>query len=370
MMRVYDTAADINPFYRRTGYFAGTDWMFGILHSFQGDDHLHGDMPGILRALQELARDPKAVRCRGIYHVPETSGHNLLYFELTTHAAWQPEGMTVDGFLRDYAARRYGAGLGDRMLPALQALARAVYSGGGETPIYKKLGCGYGPQWWPIVGDRQVGDGPEPMPASVPDLGRAIELARACGPAAWREPFLVTDLVDWARTYLAHLCNWKTRDAFRALRQGDAPRAERSAAAVVGCLRGIEALLASRPEFSLQRQIERVTRVPGTNPDTAWLMKKHCVNDLYSANDVYEQMHWFYRPRMEAYLQELRARASDGRRTMQWSDIEPRCAQIEKRWLAEGIAVPPGARPGLTARQAVERAAALGAGLTDASPGR
>ncbi|UCH33348.1 MAG: hypothetical protein JSV65_12280, partial [Armatimonadota bacterium] len=156
MMLIYDTAGLANPFYGRTNYFEGTPWTLGILHSFQGDDHLHGDLNHAIRAIQALSADPEADKCLGIYHVPETSGHNILFFDLTTHLAWNPDGVTPEDYLRGYARRRFGERDAPRMLPAVQALVRAVYSGGGRIPIYKKLGCPYGPaEWWPIVDERK-----------------------------------------------------------------------------------------------------------------------------------------------------------------------------------------------------------------------
>ena len=168
MMRIYDTAADGPDFYSRTNYFEGTEWAFGILHSFQGDDHLHGHIAGICRKIKRAANDPKSTRLRGVYHVPETSGHNLLYFEGTTRAAWNPDTFDFDAFLHDYAERRYGAENLPRMLPALQALNRAVYEGGGVMPIYKKLGCPYGPP----DGGRSSGNVPSRLGRS-PSRGRS-----------------------------------------------------------------------------------------------------------------------------------------------------------------------------------------------------
>lgn len=345
MMRFYDTAGDSNPFYQRTGYFSGVDWTFGVLHSFQGDDHLHGDLPDIGKRLHEVSVDPKADRCRGVYHVPESSGHNLLYFEFTTRAAWDPDGTTVDQFLRDYVDRRYGRANRPVMLPAARLLVKAVYSGGGAMPIYKKLGCGYGPaDWWPIVGERRVGDGAEPCPPALAELRQCLDLAMKAEPGMWRDQFYATDVSDWARTAMGHAFNWKVLDAYRALRQGDPERAGRSARKADECLALVEALLGADPSFSLQVQIDRAMAVPGVNPGVAWLMKQHCINDLYSANDVYEQMRLFYRPRMTVYLDELLRRSRAGVRTIEWADIAPKCDAIRARWLQEEIRVPAGLR--------------------------
>ncbi len=348
MMLIYDTAGLGNPFYKRTNYFEGTRWALGILHSFQGDDHLHGDLNHALRAIQALAKDPKGDKCEGIYHVPETSGHNVLYFDLTCQLAWQPEGVVLADYLRDYVRRRFGEKDLDRMLSAVQSLVEAVYGGrgGGVMPIYQKLGCGYGPkEWWPVVDDRKVAnDGYDNVAGVLPTLREAVRLGLACRKTQADNPLYVNDMVDWTRTYLAHVFNWAVLDAYRAFQQGKPDRVKSSAALARRCLSHIEAVLSTRPDFSLQAQIERGMKVPGANPHLPWYMKQHCVNDLYSANEVYEQLHWYYGPRMDVYLKELETRAAKGVKTITWKDIEAPCGAIHRRWLEKDIAVPAGSR--------------------------
>ena len=358
MMLIYDTAGLGNPFYKRTNYFEGTRWAFGILHSFQGDDHLHGDLNHAVRGIQAVSQDPKADTCVGVYHVPESSGHNVLFFDLTCRLAWQPDGVKLSDYLRNYTKRRFGEKDLARMLPAVQALFASVYGGGagaGAMPIYQKLGCGYGPkEWWPIADDRKVGnDGYQAVAKAIPVLRRAVRLGLACRDAQSGNPLYVNDMVDWTRTYLAHVFNWAVLDAYRALKQGNAKRVKSSAALGRECLKHIEAILSTRPDFSLQDQIERAMAVPGANPHLPWYMKQHCVNDLYSANEVYEQLHWYYSPRMAVYLAELEARAAKGVKTITWKDIEARCGTIHTRWLDKDIAVPADDRFKGTTMQAV-----------------
>lgn len=363
MMLVYDTAGLENPFYKRTGYFKQTPWAFGILHSFQGDDHLHGDLSHALAAIQDVSADPQAERCIGIYHVPETSGHNVLFFDLTTQLAWQPDGVTVDGFVGDYVRRRYGEQDAPRMLSAVNAMVDAVYRGGGQMPIYHKLGCGYGPWWWPIVDEHRSADDARPaITAAAAKLRDAVEAALACRESQTANPLYENDLVDWARTYLAHVFNWAVLDAYDAFGHGDAPRLRRSADLARQCLRHVAAILSTRPDFWLQPQIDRCTAVPGANPHLAWYMKQHCINDLYSANEVYEQLHWYYGPRMEVYLSELESRAAAGTRNVAWADIADRCNAIQARWLDQDIRVPDHERyhgAPLNAVEAAMRAVAL-----------
>jgi len=375
MMLVYDTAGVENPFYQRTNYFGGTRWALATLHSFQGDDHLHGDLQHALDAIQQVSRDPQAGNCQGIFHVPETSGHNVLYFDLTTHLAWQPDGVTLPGYLRQYVRRRFGEADADRMLPAVQALVRAVYQGGGTVPVYHKLGCWYAPEWWPIVDEHRSDSDARPgLLVSARELQQAVDLALECEATQGRNPLYVNDLVDWTRTYLAHLCNWAVLDAYDAFGQGDTARLHRSADLARQCLHHVEAILSTRPDFSLQAQIERVMSVPGTNPYLPWYIKQHCVNDLYSANEVYEQHHWFYAPRLEVYLGELESRAARNVRTIAWTDIADRCSAIQDRWLNEDIAVPAEAKFAGTSMEAVRAAVAaltpLDAAIAGAASGK
>jgi len=341
MMLIYDTAGLENPFYKRTEYFKRTPWAFGILHSFQGDDYLHGDLPHALSAIQEISRDPQADRCIGVYHVPETTGHNVLFFDLTTELAWQPDGVTLDGFIGDYVRRRFGERDAARMLPAVNDVVDAVYRGGGQMPIYHKLGCGYGPWWWPIVDEHKSADDSRPAIApAAAKLREAVLTALECRRSQAANPLYENDLVDWTRTYLTHVFNWAVLDAYNAFGEGDADRVRRSANLARQCLRHIDAILSTRPDFRLQPQIDRCAAVPGANPHLAWYMKQHCVNDLYSANEVYEQLHWYYGPRMEVYLSAIERRAAEGTRTIGWTDIADRCDGIQQRWLNDDIRVP------------------------------
>lgn len=344
MMLFYDTAGIDNPFYKKTNYFEGTRWFLGILHSFQGDDHLHGSLDRAVQALQDLANDPKADRCLGIYQVPESSGHNIMYFDLTTRLAWNPDGVTVAGYLEEYTRRRYGVETLDAMRLAVEAVARAVHgydnSGlDGQVPIYKKLGCPYGPaEWWPIVNDKK-GDHPARQGKGIVQLREAVQRALACRRSLQDNALYVNDLVDWSRTYLAHVFNWAVLRAYDAFSSGDSATMVDNVDLARQCLRLTEDIFTTRPDFSLQKQIAWAMSIPGANPRLAWYIKQHCINDLYSANEVYEQLRLYYGPRMEVYFSELAARAAQGMRTIEWKDIADRCGAIQKKWLEEDIAI-------------------------------
>ena len=347
MMCIYDTAGLLNPFYQRTNYFEGTKWTLAILHSFQGDGRFHGDLQRAIRVLQALAHDPKAVHCEGIYHVPEISGHNLLFFDLTTRLAWNPDGVTLENHLDSFVRRRYGRDDVDTMRAAMDSVVAAAYRGGGQVaaggngqpPIYQKLGCQYGyVQWWPIVDDKQA-DHPARQAEGIAHLNRAVRLALTCRESQKSNALYQNDMVDFTREYLAHIVNWAVVNAYHDFKAGDAASMAARIETARQCLKHIELVLSTRPDFSLHAQIQCVMQVEGTNSYTPWYIKKHCVNDLYSNNDVYEQLHWYYSPRMEVYCQEIQKRADAGQTTITCSDIADRCRAFEDRWLNDDIEV-------------------------------
>jgi len=356
MMLIYDTWGDEKPSYKETDYYYGARWALGVLHSFQGDDHPHGDLADIIRRIQDLSADPKASNCQGIYVVAESTGHNIVFFDLLTRLAWNPDCVTLDDHLSGFARRRYG---GELMLPALELLVRAVYSGGGRWPIYKKLGCHAGPSfWWPVFEEKEVeDDGYAALPNEIGLLRQVVESALEHRERLRGNPLYVIDVSDWCRTYLNYVFNWAVLDAYRGLKAGDVERLRSSAQAARECLKHIEDILSTRQEFSLSAQIDRCMKVPGTNPYLPWYMKKHAVNVLYATNENYEQMHWFYAPRIEVYLREIEKRAMHAVKSINWSDVEERLGQIEKRWLDGDITVPEKHRFGGTTMEAVEQAA-------------
>lgn len=61
---VYDCIAEVKPIHKDFDYFYGKDWGFSVLHAFGGTSNLHGDLPGLIRIVRDVVRDPKAGNCR------------------------------------------------------------------------------------------------------------------------------------------------------------------------------------------------------------------------------------------------------------------------------------------------------------------
>lgn len=338
----FDTTTELDPHYKQTEYFHGVGWGVGILHSFQGDDHLHGDIAGTIRAIQQAANDPRSTELTGFFNGGEIHGHNPLYRQLATELEWNPDGITTEGFLDYFTLRRYGQGSYKVMRKAVDALARAVYSGQNVQPMYHKIGCFYMPHAWPIVDDSyQHASMQMPgLPSSIAGLGQALRTALGEEGRQSENPLYENDMVDWSKSYLMHLFNYSTIRAYEALREGKPDEVRKRCESARAALIWIERILSTRPDFSLQQTIDQAMSIPGTNPSTPRMIRQHCVNDLYATNDNYEQMRLFYRPRAEIYLSAIEERSRKGKKGIRWTDISEECEQIRARWLDGPIAIP------------------------------
>jgi hypothetical protein len=338
----FDAATDMVEHYASSDHFYGVPWGIGILHSFQGDDHLHGDLAALIHTVQKAADDPESGKLSGYFNIMELHAANILYWQLSTELAWNPRGVTVEGYLHDFALQRYGDASYPKMRQALDEVVKAVYSGQNVQPMYHKLGCTYMNYSFPAIDENSQTEGMQfpGLPGSIESLGKAVRLALTQEDAQRGNPLYENDVLDWTKSYLQHLFNYSTIRAYHAYRDGDKAQIREWSDAASKALTCIESILSTRPDFSLQATIDQAMSVPGTNPSTPRMIRQHCVNDLYAVNDNYEQVRLFYRPRMEIYFKSLAQRAEAGERTIGWADVSKECEKIRANWLDNSAAVP------------------------------
>jgi alpha-N-acetylglucosaminidase len=356
-MIVYECGTDIcDRFYAKHGYYHGKNWTLGVLHSYQGDDQLHGDIDGIISKTKEAVEDPDRGNLRGFFNIPETAGHNIMYWQLVTQLAWEPSDITRDGFIVDYCLRRYGAASAPVMEKSIRALVEAVYSGGDWQMAYKRLGCKYGPiDWWPIVDDFEgsVSEYLCKEARIAVGLKKSLDIALTQVKNQSGNPLYENDLIDVAKCYWGHNSNFYIRKAYEAFAESDQREFERNVALSVDMLDRIERLLSTREDYHLQPQIVEVEAYHGSNPHSAFMMKRACVNEQYPNNDVYELFHFYYIPRVKAWAEIVRARMLEEENTVSSRDVMPRWREIEDSWAANPIAVPDDRRLKVTPVQAV-----------------
>ncbi|MBI5095293.1 MAG: alpha-N-acetylglucosaminidase C-terminal domain-containing protein [Candidatus Hydrogenedentes bacterium] len=344
-MYVYDTTSDGNPFWNRTKYFGGVPWAFGVLHSFQGDDYLHGDMPRIIRQTCEAANDPGSTNLKGMYHIPESFGHNVMFFQLTTALAWGPNGVDLEKFVQKYCRTRYDRASYKAMLECTRTVVDAAYRGGGMDVYYQRMGITYNPAASAPFDDFIAYQRLYPeLCREIPLMEQAVE--KALG-EAWRErgnKLFENDLVDYTRTMLGLKSNYCMIEAYRAFKVGKRATFEKNAAVALRCLDGIATILSTRPDFSIQKTIDDAMAIPGTNPFVPRMVRKHAINDMYAPVENFEQLVLFSKPRVEAYFNEMRARMERGDTSFPRASMNAAFGALEKHWWENDIVIPDSAR--------------------------
>jgi alpha-N-acetylglucosaminidase len=334
-VRVLDQWAEMVPEHKRTDYFNGRPWHFGVLYSFGGNTNLHGSMEFIEKEFHSLVDDPRARQCVGFYPNEETIHHNYFYYEFLCRLGWNPKEVDLRSFTHDYARERYGEVAAPVMAGALQELLASAYRSDDLTqPLYwHRLGTDAS-YVRPQVADRQ---------AFIPHLRRALERALVAAPTVGSNPLYLHDLNDIGRQYLAELFSahvLKIEEAEAAL---DQPGLEREASLLEALMVSIETLLGHDDYYWLSPYIRKARKLPGApaNVDvrvrdilTLWA---DVIRD-YASRDYYELVQGYYRPRVIIWIRALRDSLKLGQRMVSdTTELDREYDAIERQWVTEGF---------------------------------
>jgi len=334
-VRVLDQWAEMVPEDKRTDYFNGRPWHFGVVYSFGGNTNLHGNMAFVEKQFQNLIDDPRAKQCVGFYPNEETIHHNYFYYEFLCRLGWNPKEVDLRSFTRDYARERYGESAAPVMIEALGELLASVYGSDDLTqPLYwHRLGTGA--DYFRLrVSNRR---------AFIPHLRKALERALSAAPTLGSNPLYLHDLNDIGRQYLAELFGahvLKIQEAEAAL---DKAAFESEANLLESLLESVETLLSHDDYYWLSPIIRKARMLPGAPTDvdvrvrdifTLWA---DVIRD-YASRDYYELVRGYYHPRVTTYIRALRdALNQDQRMIYNATELDREYDAIERKWVKEGF---------------------------------
>jgi alpha-N-acetylglucosaminidase len=336
MFYVCDIWAESNPIYKELNYFHGKKWGFSVLLCFGGDDYLRGNLADLIRRVKEVAADPKAKNCQVLYINPEIIHYNTLYFELAAKLAWNPQ-VDLEEFLKDYALRRYGKESQENMVRVLLKLADSIYGQlGGEEALYQHRLYSLPP---PSLNREKV----------IKDLREAIELALREKGKQKDNPLYQHDLVDILRQYITELFNIHIKKLNLSFQNADKAGFEKEAKVIGHLMDGLEKLLASREDYRIEPIIKKAKKAPGAPQDierkvkddmftfagTPWLLD-------YQSKDMYELVRFYYRPRVEAFINTLGKELGKTKgipSTPNPDELTALYRKIEEEWLEKPIEV-------------------------------
>jgi len=334
-VRVLDQWAEMVPEDKRTDYFNGRPWHFGVVYSFGGNTNLHGNMAFIEKQFHKVVDDPRAKQCVGFYPNEETIHHNYFYYDFLCRLGWNPREVDLPSYMRDYARERYGENAAPVMAKVLEELLASVYGSDDLTqPLYwHRLGTGRDYFRLQVANRR----------AFIPHLHKALELAFDVQHDLIDNRLYLHDLNDIGRQYLAELFNAHVVKIQEALAALDPGAFEREAGLLESLMVAVEALLSHDDYYWLSPVIRKAQKLPGAPTDVdqrvrdIYTLWADVIRD-YASRDYYELVGGYYHPRATAYIQALRdALKQDQRIIYNTTELEQKYDAIEKKWVKDGF---------------------------------
>ena len=347
------------PMYRDKNYgpLSQARYILEPLNEFGGDDHLHGDFERHIEAAREIADTSVVKHGEGFGNCTELCGFSLHFFDLLFKLAWNPEKVTVEGFLRDTALQRYGAGAAEFGVKALGCLHKAVYSHRDSSHArYQKRCYLVRPQrrLVPIKESHEV--------ARL--LGQYMQIMAVLGDGD-KNRFAGRDMFDVMRQYITEYFNMHLHCLFelflgRGTSQGNLhPAFEMHAALLEQLLIQLERMTGEDEESYVETKVRLYEGRP-CDPDVSgtdcmpedfrgWMrdmgttFAKTIPNLIdYPSRDYHELIQGYYHPRVTACIDCLRAFLDDGGAAdgaAVDSLLEKRYMAVEQRWVEEGYEV-------------------------------
>lgn len=352
----------VSEAYKVADYFHGRPWGFGMYWCFQGAVHLHGDIDLIIERTKDVAKDPRAVNCRGFYDIAESQGHNIFYEWVLLKLAWNPL-VTREELIQEYALTRYGEAAWNNMRESVTLMAKAMKITHGEI-IYYMI-----PFWRNVLWDYEgisKGDPVEQRFEIQYKKSRSLWLERhkeaaslfaaslghALKEKAGQKANVLyeNDIVDLGKAVIHELSNAHLILTYQAFKAGDAETLIREKKIVLALLSEQKKILSTRGDFSVEAMIEEVMARPAMNKQVPRMVKEWQIVSDYSAHDSVERLHYLDIPRIERYLSLLEEKLSRGDRHVRLSDYLPggrlpsggnesTWTDIERRWVMAPVHV-------------------------------
>jgi hypothetical protein len=226
------------------------------------------------------------------------------------------------------------------MVACFKHLTGSVYGQPGvEAPLYMvRIGSRH------LDPDRPPGT--DQAQRFLPHLEQALETALAEAGRLHSSPLYQHDLIDIARQFLSDRFNVHVARLSEAFRAQDKDALDRESETLRLILADQELLLSSSEYYCLEPILAKAKALPGAPPDyderirdilTVWAGR---ILD-YAHRDYYELIRFYYRPRVEAFLQHARNRFGSQQAMVNDDQLQSAYHQIEQAWVRQPFHVAP-----------------------------
>lgn len=303
-------------------YFYGNEWISGMVSHCGKHSNPWGDARAALENGKKLAHDPKAGRCVGFCVSNEINHRNIMINDLFLAIGWNPDEVEFDAFVGDYARRRYGKRMGAVLEKPCRAVADTLLSSynmdATNHPLYREIPGGYLPGLTAVSVKRTIGWLPELFGALGEMAGAAAEMEDS--------DLFRFDAVDLGRTYLGALFNLYLAGARLGGYRGDADMAAKYGEKVLAVMDYIARFTGAHEQFRLQTYYDWAGKWPPVLPERAdanarsvFITFTNLISQTnpticdYMAEDMNELVGQYFRPRIEAYLNNILRLLGEGK---------------------------------------------------------
>lgn len=310
---------DRTPDFKNNDYYWGLPWATGMIVGCGKHTNPWEDMDAAIGNAKALVADPRAGNCIGFLVAGEYNHRNYLMSELFADLAWNPLQVEKDDYLQRWSAQRYGDAA-DELSSVSRLVADTLLShynmDMSNRPLYRDWTGGYLPGLTATSVRRTL--------SYLPRLREAMEILLDAGSGIEDSPLYRFDLIDYGRTYLGAIFNFFLAEARIALRAQDRQAFETAAVEVESVMHAIARLCSAHELFRLKTHDDRAKGWPQILPgyDNSWCnwitwtwtstSTKSVLLD-YTAEDFCELVEYYFLPRVQLYLAEMRKLLDEGK---------------------------------------------------------
>ena len=305
-----DTSDEVGNF-TNWGVVNRFPWFFGIFHAFEPANGIRGNYDILARRIPIAAADPM---CKGFFFWPENSHADTLMLEFFAAKAWNPADCTLEAFLPEFCAKRYGEEK-ETMLEVWRLASDAVKSMGWDGPgsSVKRIGNFHNVLSTLIYGYGFITSDPVMLgvhSTQVKHLGEAVRnLPALCRALAQRKEgageLLYRDIIDLALMAVSRIQSYgfsKLVLAMESWRNGKTAGDE-----VIGLLKQLRILgelehktASAHEDYSMFHSLKLLNSKHETNPDFEKTLKGNGENG-YCRAVIAEFFPALYLPQLEFY---------------------------------------------------------------------
>ncbi|MBO5793413.1 MAG: hypothetical protein J6S54_13200 [Lentisphaeria bacterium] len=305
-----DTSDEVNNF-TNWGVVNKFPWMFGIFHAYESANGIRGNYDIIARRLPIAADDPM---CKGFFFWPENSHADTLMLEFFAAKAWDPSECTLEAFLPEFCAKRYGE-KSEEMLEVWRLASDAVKNIGwcGPGDPVKRPGSSHNVLSTLIYGTGYIASDPVMLgihSSQVKHMSDAVKkLPQLCRALAAQTSgageFIYRDIVDLALMAIGRIESYGFSKLFLAMESWrNGQTAGKEVIALLKQMRSAAELehkiVSSHEDYSMFHSLKLLQQKHETNPDFEKTLKANGENS-YCRAVIAEFFPALYLPQLEFY---------------------------------------------------------------------